>query len=109
MLKYQKNRKKFHNILTDWLVYEFQRSGFRFDRSAARYRDNKTGRFVAESQVLRTVEGYAGFAQDNMSNITQRYIDGKINIRDWQKGMRQEIKDSHIVSHCIGYSRARWT
>ena len=37
-----------------------------------------------------------------MTNITQRYVDGKIDINAWQKGMRKEIKDSHIVSSTAG-------
>jgi hypothetical protein len=100
---------KLADALSGWLIAELQREGFRFDRDAARYRDNRTGRFVAEQRILDTFvelgEGknsFAGFAQRNMDNITKRYIDGKIDLQSWQRQMRREIKDSHIVSATAG-------
>lgn len=85
-----------------WLIHEFQRTGFTWDTSIARYRDRATGQLVSESTVLDTVEGFATYAQRNMSNITQQYLDGKIDIKAWQQGMRQEIKDAHLVGAMAG-------
>ena len=50
-----RSRMTVADVLENWLTYEFQKSGFRFDKSAARYRDNRTGQFVAEQKILNTV------------------------------------------------------
>ena len=91
-----------YEAIGGWLVAELQREGFRWDTTVARYRDNRTGRFVAESRILETAEGFANFTQRNMGNITQRYLDGRIDLNAWQSAMRQEIKDAHLVNAMAG-------
>ena len=98
-----------YEAIGGWLLAELQREGFRWDTAAARYRDNRTGRFVAEQTIKNTfielgegTNSFAGYSQRNMTNITQRYLDGRIDLRGWQKAMRNEIKDSHIVSATAG-------
>lgn len=93
---------KVREAIRGWLVYEFQRVGFRWDSQAARYRDNRTGRFVAETRILDVAEGFAEFTQLNMERATGRYLSGAITLIAWQGIMRQEIKDAHLVASMAG-------
>ena len=90
------------DVLTQWFVYELQGDGFDWDPVSARYRDRTTGRYIADSQVVGLTEGYSDFRAGRMEQITQRHIDGKIGIQEWQSQMRQQIKDVHIMSATAG-------
>lgn len=98
------NRTRVRDILARWLVYELaERAGFRWDRSAARYRDMATGRFVSEARVLSTVEQFNEQAvAGNIERLTQRMLEKRITLAEWQQGMAAEIKDAHLVNAMAG-------
>jgi len=92
------------DLLTRWLHHELaRRTGYRWDSSAARYRDKRTGRFVPETRVLSTVESFnADAIAGNIGSLTDDLIDGKINLRQWQSGMASELKDGYLVNAMAG-------
>lgn len=91
------------DLLTRWIIYELQRGGFRFDRSIGRYRDNSTGRLVSEKSVLSTIDKFnSGVIQNNVANITDRFIDGRIDLPTWQQQMARELKDGWLVNAMAG-------
>jgi hypothetical protein len=96
------------NTLTGLLVNTIyaelaQRGGFRWDRTISRYRDNATGRLVPESKVLSTIERFNnGVIQNNVDNLTERFLDGRLTLAQWQQAMALEIKDGWLVSAMAG-------
>lgn len=89
--------------LTRWLTAELaSRTGFRWDPSIARYRDNSTGRLVSERAVFRAADGFREFTKENIAGHTRRFLDGQIDVATWQERVAREVKDAHIVSHMAG-------
>jgi hypothetical protein len=80
-----------------------QRVGYAWDSGAARYRNLATGRYVAESTIRGVGERFVTQSVEaNIQRITERFLDGKITLSEWQTGMAREIKDGHIVEACLG-------
>lgn len=93
--------------LSSWMLYELQEVGFTYDPVSLRYRNKRTGQYVAEKSVIRLVSGeekdsYNMFISDSMQRNTQQYINGNLSIQEWQGKMRKDIKDLHIVSQTAG-------
>jgi hypothetical protein len=79
------------------------RTGYAWDRASARYRNLQTGRYVSEASVRGLGERFAIEAVgSNIELLTDRFIDGKIDLETWQRGMAREIKDAHVVSAMLG-------
>lgn len=95
---------KVSDLLTRFLYHELaQRGGFRWDSSIGRYRSNETGRLVSESKILSTIERFNDTTiRDNISSITNRFLDGRIDLPTWQQQMAREIKDGWIVNAMAG-------
>lgn len=80
-----------------------ERVGYAWDAGSARYRDNRTGRFVSEATVRHLGERFAEQAvATNIDRLTERMIAGKIDLPTWQAGMAREIRDAHTVSAVLG-------
>lgn len=80
-----------------------ERLGWAWDASVARYRSFVAGRFVSEATVRATGERFVSQSiESNIENITERFLDGKIDLATWQQRMAAELKDAHIVNACIG-------
>lgn len=79
------------------------RSGFTFDTSVGRYRDLSTGQFVSESVLVDLIENYSStFVQENVSQITDDLLSGKITLDSWEVRIAQELKEAYVVSASIG-------
>lgn len=90
-------------VLRLWHWLEAKRSGYTYDKAATRYRDNATGRFIAESVVRGQMESYNRMVvRDNVDRLTERLVTGKATLEQWQTGMAREIKDAFIVNAQIG-------
>lgn len=91
------------DLLTGWLTHELQQArGFTYDKRLARYRDRETGRLVAERDVIAAADGFRDFARANIDRLTERFVDGDIDLPTWQRRVAQEVKDAHIVSAMAG-------
>jgi hypothetical protein len=89
--------------LASWIIYELAQGGYTWDRSVSRYRDKETGRLVSESKVLSTIERFNDTTiRDNIGGITDRFLDGRIDLPTWQQQMAREIKDGWIVNAMAG-------
>lgn len=101
---------KLADAFTDWLIAEFQHPGYWWDSEIARYREKASGRrLVSEGRIQAAfielgidVTSFADETQLNMEVITEKYLEGGIDILEWQRGMRREIKDNIIVGTMVG-------
>lgn len=75
------------------------REGYTWEQLTGRYRNNRTGQFVAESRIIAEVDTYhEKVVKPNIERITERLTNGNINVSQWQAQMQREIKDAHILS-----------
>lgn len=70
-------------------------SAFVWDVHVGRYRDTKTGRYVAEATVREGVENVVAQASSNMRDLARRYRDTNMSLADFQKAMMREVKLAH--------------
>lgn len=72
-------------------------SRFAYDTKLARYRDLRTGRFLAHSTIRQAVDQVAKVGGDRMAAITGRLRSGVIDLPTWQVQMAGEIKTLHVT------------
>ncbi len=91
------------DLLTARIVDLAKRRGFAWDGGIARYRNLENGRLVGEGQVRELGQAWLDrLVERNIRDITQRMIDGKKTLGDWQRDMAREIKDAAIVEASLG-------
>ena len=61
-----------------------------------RYRDTRTGRFLAPKVVRDELDRYLLNSAEPVNDLAQRLRDGTINLEDWHTAMRREIKNAHL-------------
>ena len=75
-----------------------ERTGYTWDASAGRYRDNRTGRFVPESQIVAAGDRYdSEFVALLLLALTERFLGGSLTLEQWQLRMGRELKDANII------------
>lgn len=80
-----------------------KRRGFAWDGGIARYRDLESGRLVGEQTIRNMGQAWLDRSVErNIRDITQRMIDGKKTLGDWQRDMARELKDAAIVEASLG-------
>lgn len=90
-------------LLTAYLVDLASFIGYIWDASIARYRNRETGRLVAERDVISAIESFNdNFTQTNISRITDRLIDDRITLQQWQEQVAGELKDGWLVNSMAG-------
>lgn len=72
-----------------------------YDRSAHRYRDRATGRFVAWRDVRTQLDRVYDGLSDRVGQLTERLVKREIDVGDWLLGMADEIKSAHTISRVI--------
>lgn len=80
---------------------------FTWDATVARYRNNQTGRFVSEKTVLAVVESYAKNVAAQIETHTQKFIEGKTTLQQWQQAMAKEVKNAWLVQTMAGRGGAQ--
>ncbi len=82
------------------LLAELQaRTGFTWEQLNGRYRDNRTGQFVAESRIVNEIDDYDdNVVKPNIRDITERLTNGSITVSQWQSQMQRELKNAYIVN-----------
>ncbi len=69
--------------------------GYAFDERIGGYRDRATGQKVKTLTVLREAERYHDrYVRPNIESITDRFIEGKIDLPKWQAEMREELRQA---------------
>ncbi len=75
---------------------------FRWEIDTARYRDLATGRFVAQDTILDWCQQSID-ASENVTDVLAQYVsDGTVSPGDWERLMRQEIKQQYITEYIAG-------
>lgn len=71
-----------------------------FDKAVQRYR-NARGQFVSRVAVVGARQAIVNEVINQVTTLTNNLRDGKIDLGDWQSGMRETIKAGHQLSAAI--------
>ena len=77
-----------------------------YDPRVNRYRDSN-GRFISRERVLNAVQSSIDHSSNKAAALVQNYKDGNINILDFEKLARQEIKKAYIREGILGKGGGR--
>lgn len=69
--------------------------GYTWNESAKRYTDSR-GRFVSKQAVRGAIDRELADADRIVRQLGEDLRNGRISLRDWQTGMRREIKRVHL-------------
>lgn len=72
-------------------------SSYRWNETAGRYVD-PAGRFVKFTDVRDALESIMDASRERMHSLTQQLADQSISLAEWQSGMMQQIKISHVAA-----------
>lgn len=76
--------------------------GYTYSRSAARYRDTATGKFIAKSRVTQLLEANVNSAEDRMAQIVQGLYAKEIAPSMGQILMRDEVRRLSLQNAALG-------
>lgn len=97
---------KVRDILKNRILAELQDGGFTWDPKAGRYRSNATGRFISEKRILEVTDSIVDGQQESykirLERLTERMIEGKISLQDWQDRFGKELKSGYITTAMLG-------
>jgi len=71
-----------------------------------RYRDLRNGQFISPAAVRADLDEFIAARNDRITQITTDLIEGRSNIANWQRAMREEIRDMHRAAASVG--RGGW-
>lgn len=68
---------------------------------ARRYRDPVTGRFVSRDTIRQGLDDLILRSQNRITAISDALRNGKIDLAEWQIGMREEIKRTQLGAQAL--------
>lgn len=78
--------------MTDW----------EYSRSARRFRDADTGRFVSAQAVVDLRDGFQERRRADLDVLTRRLADREMTVQDWERGVTQAIRGLHTAQYALG-------
>jgi len=76
--------------------------GYRWNQRAARYVDNRTGRFVARSRILGLLDDQVIGAEQRLGELTTAYHEGRLSGSVWVEQMRTQLRRLHLQNAALG-------
>lgn len=73
-----------------------------YDPRTARYRDSRTGRFLAHETIVQIRDTFAERVRVEMGKVTDAYQSGRLSAGEWKTAMRGQLKNSTIASYELG-------
>ncbi len=80
--------------------------GYLWNEKAAQYVSIATGRFVSRNVIRGQLDKVIDASSKTMKALSQQLRDGKINLAQWQAGMMQQIKTTHLAGAAM--QRGGW-
>lgn len=73
-----------------------------YDRSAHRYRDQSTGRFLSEANVQIARDTFLLDQQQQYREHTAKLATGDLSVQEWTRTMRENLKTSYLAEYTLG-------
>lgn len=71
-------------------------------KPSPRYRDLDTGQFVSSESVLSWVAESIKRSDAATDTLSQMLASDQLRVQDWERAMRDEIKDEYIRQYILG-------
>lgn len=71
---------------------------FRYSSSTGRYHNVASGRMVSERDVRDAVDRLADLASQQLGDLSERLLAGRITLADWQTESMAVLKDAHVAA-----------
>ena len=71
--------------------------------SAHRYRNTRTGRFMGATEMLAYRDTYLDAQRTSAADLASRLARSDMDVAQWQKAMRNDVKDSYINQYVLGH------
>lgn len=78
--------------MTDW----------RYSRSARRFRDADTGRFIAPATVIDLRDGFQDRRRADVDDLVRRLADEDISVQQWEAEMTQSLRELFTAQFAFG-------
>lgn len=72
-----------------------------WDAPSRRYRMASSGRFVARSEVVKTVDLIVSDTETYLQKLSRDFTDGRISLSDWQSAFAARLRAGHTLSAAI--------
>jgi hypothetical protein len=72
------------------------RSAYTYDPKRATYRDNRSGRYVARTEIRAVIDKALAVEERRLVAIARRLKNGSITLAEWQGETAQAIKEIHL-------------
>lgn len=79
---------------------------YRWDNTAARYRDAQTGQFVNEGAVRAAVDSLIETANQQVTRLSQGLVNGTVTLAGWQAQMQAALKPLHTAAYMAAHGGA---
>jgi hypothetical protein len=78
-----------------------------YNRRLRRYQHLASGRLVAESAVRAATDVVIDVETAKLREVSQRLVDGKINLAEWQLQMKDTVKRLHTAAGLAAFGGAK--
>ena len=71
--------------------------------AAHRYRNTRTGRFMGPTEMLGLRDSFMDAQRASAAELSERLVQGDLDVGQWQKMMRRDIKTSYIDQYVLAH------
>jgi hypothetical protein len=75
---------------------------WQWSETTRRYRDTKSGRFLAPATVLTLRDGYLDDRKAVIADLTARLVAGDLPVGDWLLALREQVRDLTLGEYAFG-------
>lgn len=73
-----------------------------YSRSARRFRDAATGRFLSASKAIDLRDGFQERRRSDVAALTRQLADQSLSVQDWERQLAQAIREIHTAQFAFG-------
>ncbi|MGE3267180.1 MAG: hypothetical protein AB7P40_00435 [Chloroflexota bacterium] len=77
-------------------------SPWQYSRAARRFRDTRSGRFLAFSKAVDLRDGFQERRQADVAALTRRLANEDISVQQWEAEMTQAVRETFSAQYALG-------
>lgn len=77
-------------------------SPWQYSRSARRFRDTRTGRFVSAAKIIDLRDGFQERRRSAVAALTRLLAEEEISVQQWEAEMTQAIRETFSAQYAFG-------
>lgn len=76
--------------------------GYTYDQRAGRYRNQRTGKFVARRHIVEQLDAQIRAGEQRLRDMTEAFHEGRLSPSVWAEQMRSEVRRLHLQNAAMG-------